>query len=129
MIRIPFVSDLHVDDLAQLAANGDSKSYLIAGAGDGGLIDLIRLRIKDFQQEDFVRRFYHADPDDSEGYNLLADRLGKIELRVQIEFRIGGHTATPGLGRPLLEGIHRSIRYGRANRPRIRFDGLPPKSP
>ncbi|HEX5750884.1 MAG TPA: tetratricopeptide repeat protein [Archangium sp.] len=40
-----------------LHASGTSKRYLISGTGDGGLIDLLRVRLRDFRHERIIQRY------------------------------------------------------------------------
>jgi tetratricopeptide (TPR) repeat protein len=53
---------------------GGTERYLVSGCGDGGLIDLLRLKLKDFRHEDIVRRFLSAP-----GLESLTERLKAIE--------------------------------------------------
>ncbi|EPX61541.1 hypothetical protein D187_010160 [Cystobacter fuscus DSM 2262] len=48
------------DPLHQISLGG-SERYLISGCGDGGLIDLLRVSLRDFRHEDVLREFL-SDP-------------------------------------------------------------------
>ncbi|WP_052518351.1 FAD-dependent oxidoreductase [Archangium violaceum] len=46
------------DNLDRLIhASGTSKRYLVSGTGDGGLIDLLRVRLRDFRHERIIQRY------------------------------------------------------------------------
>lgn len=46
------------DDLAQSELDADRKRhYLISGCGDGGLVDLLRIRIRDFRHDKMLEEF------------------------------------------------------------------------
>ncbi len=81
---IPFLSYWRIDNLTQAPVGvGLPKKFLIAGAGDGGLIDLIRLRIGDFHQEALARDFYAAVGDeDRRTYTRLGAKLRDVEAKV-----------------------------------------------
>lgn len=52
------------DDLAQFELDaGSMRSYLVSGCGDGGLVDLLRLRIRDFQHDRILEEFIGGHPD------------------------------------------------------------------
>jgi hypothetical protein len=49
------------DGLHQRPLGGNKKKFLVSGCGDGGLIDTLRLSIKNFEQKSFTRNFLTAD--------------------------------------------------------------------
>jgi hypothetical protein len=59
MLGVPFLSYWENDSLHQETGRG-RRSILVSGCGDGGLIDALRLRLRNFDHADFVRRFLSA---------------------------------------------------------------------
>ncbi len=57
---IPWVSYWQNEDLAQPSHEGHTR-YLISGVGDGGLIDVLRVRLHDFRHEKILADFV-SDP-------------------------------------------------------------------
>jgi hypothetical protein len=56
--RVPFVSYWHNDALHQEMMSGTGRMrVLVTGTGDGGLIDALRLSLRNFDHERFVHRF------------------------------------------------------------------------
>lgn len=55
MSPLPFVSYWRDDSLHQPELTSGVRSYLVSGCGDGGLTDLLRLRLKRFRHEHLVR--------------------------------------------------------------------------
>lgn len=45
----------HADDLGVGTKTRKAKQYLVSGCGDGGLIDTLRIRIKEFNHEEFSK--------------------------------------------------------------------------
>jgi len=41
----------------EIEIRSDRTKYIVSGNGDGGLIDVLRLRLKDFKQEDLIQDF------------------------------------------------------------------------
>ncbi|KYF88434.1 hypothetical protein BE17_35615 [Sorangium cellulosum] len=58
--RIPWVSYWKNDDLGQLSHEGHTR-YLISGTGDGGLIDVLRVSLRDFRHDEILADFVN-DP-------------------------------------------------------------------
>ncbi len=49
------------DDLAQpVLGSGSKKKFIISGAGDGALIEVLRLKLKNFQHKEFFERIMFA---------------------------------------------------------------------
>jgi hypothetical protein len=48
------------DGLHQRPMGGSTKNYLVSGCGDGGLIDTLRLTIKNFDHKSFTEKFIAA---------------------------------------------------------------------
>ncbi|MCY1083714.1 ATP-binding protein [Archangium lansingense] len=68
------------DNLDRLHASSTPRRYLISGTGDGGLIDLLRVRLRDFRHERIIQRY------------LREDSLGAVKaklLELEEEFRKG----------------------------------------
>ncbi|REG30915.1 FAD dependent oxidoreductase [Archangium gephyra] len=69
------------DNLDRLLLSPNSpKRYLISGTGDGGLIDLLRVRLRDFRHERIIQRY------------LRDASLGEVKtelLKLEEEFRKG----------------------------------------
>lgn len=59
MLGVPFLSYWENDSLHQETGRG-RRSILVSGCGDGGFIDALRLRLRNFDHADFVRRFLSA---------------------------------------------------------------------
>lgn len=68
------------DSLAQYFRGTASspKKILVSGVGDGGLIEVLRLRLKNFRQEELVGKYLSV-----EGIENLKEKLIKIELGIQ----------------------------------------------
>ncbi|HYO58473.1 tetratricopeptide repeat protein, partial [Archangium sp.] len=75
---VPLVSYWDNERWDQPTRTDGPARYLISGCGDGGLIDLLRLKIKDFRHEEVVRRFVNAP-----GLEALKEKLLAIEEEAQ----------------------------------------------
>jgi hypothetical protein len=69
----PVVSYWRNDTHGQPDLLGRQQHYLISGTGDGGLIDLLRLRIADFRED---RIGHQLAPEDSDAYSKIRDLRG-----------------------------------------------------
>ncbi|MGO8995282.1 MAG: FAD-dependent oxidoreductase [Polyangiaceae bacterium] len=68
------------DDHGSAGVEGGTRKYLISGAGDGGLIDLLRVRLKNMSQETLVDRLLpNAAPDVKE----IRARLRQVQLEIE----------------------------------------------
>jgi len=74
---VPFLSYWENDSLHQEAGR-ERRSILVSGCGDGGLIDALRLRLRNFDHAEFVNRFLTAS---------MSPRLIEELLRVDAELR------------------------------------------
>ena len=70
---VPFLSYWENDSLHQETGRG-RRAILVSGCGDGGLIDALRLRLRNFDHADFVHRFLRVAQADS-----LIQQLNLIE--------------------------------------------------
>jgi tetratricopeptide (TPR) repeat protein len=80
--RIPGIPPLSYwdnDNLHQASRTG-GKRYLISGTGDGGLVDLLRVRLRDFQHDQVLATFL-ASP----ALKPVAERLLDIEEDARTE--------------------------------------------
>ncbi|ATB28598.1 FAD-dependent oxidoreductase [Melittangium boletus] len=68
------------DRLNQTVRGDGVESYLVSGCGDGGLVDLLRLRLHDFSQEHVLEEFLNV-PSQQE----LKARLLEIEDRARLK--------------------------------------------
>jgi tetratricopeptide (TPR) repeat protein len=77
----PFRAYWEDDNLERLLHTSHTpKRYLISGTGDGGLIDLLRVRLRDFRHERIIQRY------------LQGAALGEVKeelLKLEEEFRKG----------------------------------------
>ena len=74
------------DDLAQSDLEADQKRhYLISGCGDGGLVDLLRLRVRNFRHDKMLEDF--VDPRSSG--TKLEDNLLRIEEAARQQVSLG----------------------------------------
>lgn len=83
MERLPFLSYWHNDAHAQYnqpQEENATRSYLISGTGDGGLIDLLRVRIRGFRQDRIVDELFakNASPKEERYIQELLDGLRSI---------------------------------------------------
>lgn len=69
-----YVSYWDPDDLDLIVKSKPSKHYLVSGCGDGGLIDALRIRISDFNHEEFTKSLLEAP-----GMDELKAKLIEIE--------------------------------------------------
>jgi Alanine dehydrogenase/PNT, C-terminal domain len=67
------------DNLDRPGAATDVKRYLVSGCGDGGLVDVLRIRLQDFQHHKMVQRFVGSA--DTEA---LAKALNAIEEEARL---------------------------------------------
>lgn len=56
----------------------DRTRYLVSGNGDGGLIDVLRLRLKDFKQENLIQDFKLDTLDQREALLQIEDSLASV---------------------------------------------------
>lgn len=59
VVGVPFLSYWENDSLHQETGRG-RRSILVSGCGDGGLIDALRLRLRNFDHAEFVREFLNV---------------------------------------------------------------------
>ena len=68
------------DNLDRLHTSSTPRRYLISGTGDGGLVDLLRVRLRDFRHERIIQKY------------LRGASLGEVKaelLKLEEEFRKG----------------------------------------
>lgn len=58
--KFPVVPYWANDRYDEISPDGTNKHYLVAGCGDGGLTDLLRLRLKDFRHENIITNFFSS---------------------------------------------------------------------
>jgi hypothetical protein len=75
---VPFLSYWENDSLHQEVGTRGRRSILVSGCGDGGLIDALRLRLRNFDHAEFVRRFQSAA-----GSEQMKKRLTEIERELR----------------------------------------------
>jgi len=80
---VPFVSYWENDSLHQETGRV-RRSIFVSGCGDGGLIDALRLRLRNFDHADFVRRFMG-----------VATSTGLVDQLKQIDGELRRHAAAP----------------------------------
>ena len=72
------------DDLAQFELDADRvRHYLVSGCGDGGLVDLLRLRLRDFQHNQMLEELVGSIPDRPRMERQLL--LAEEEARAKVE--------------------------------------------
>lgn len=113
MLGVPFLSYWENDSLHQ--ETGRERSILVSGCGDGGLIDALRLRLRNFDHAEFIRQFqgagtaatlrnalkqvdnqlrgYAAEPDISLRFQLAYDAIA-VPPAMEAYFRNGKRTDT-----------------------------------
>jgi hypothetical protein len=70
------------DDLEQFELDADRvRHYLVSGCGDGGLVDLLRLRLRNFQHDQMLEELIGRHPDRSqvESQLLLAEEKARAK--------------------------------------------------
>jgi len=114
----------HPDDLDVSTKTRQAKHYLVSGCGDGGLIDVLRLKIKGFNHQEFSQEILeNADmqvlkpklieieknaPDDEENYaSYISDEFRKLtippslledlqkKIRLDTKVELNGSRSTP----------------------------------
>jgi hypothetical protein len=112
---VPLLSYWENDSLHQETGRGRTE-ILVSGCGDGGLIDALRLRIRNFDHADFVRRFVLA----GESSGLIADlrridgdlRPHALDPDISLRFRTAYDAIPPS---PALARIETYFREHRRN--------------
>ena len=79
------------DDRSQASLYGQAGSYIVSGPGDGGLTDVLRLKLLDYQQDKTV---FDLFPLDHEARMLLAERLVALHLPRNIAEKASKKSAT-----------------------------------
>jgi len=85
VVGVPFVSYWENDSLHQETGRG-RRSIFVSGCGDGGLIDALRLRLRNFDHADFVRRFL--------GVTESTFLIGRLQ---QVESDLRRHASAPDI--------------------------------
>jgi hypothetical protein len=75
--NLPSTTYWQNDVLGQINNKTPSKKFLISGCGDGGLVDLLRIRIADFRHEHIIDDF--VSKIDNSTIKLLKEKLLEIE--------------------------------------------------
>jgi len=79
--ELPFLSYWDNDNLARPAIVGTGiKRVIVSGAGDGGLIDVARLTITDFDHGEVTREFYASELEETRNEFLRIERCLRDEI-------------------------------------------------
>ncbi|WP_437601207.1 HEAT repeat domain-containing protein [Sorangium sp. So ce590] len=89
------------DSLHQLDPQGREHRYLVSGCGDGGLVDLLRIRICDFRHDQIVEQFFSDD-----GMEALQESLLDIETEARRVQKTNGNDAVSHYLKQMYQDLH-----------------------